>query len=342
MNDKALSGSINKMNILLTIFIIFLHSNMTHYSINEMQTLFFQHVQPLFDMACPGFFMISGFLMYRNMSNLKAQYPEKIRKRFRSLVIPYFFYSAAWMAAYTVCRFLPVIGSFVPDSMTDYTVTENIRIFLMAEFDGPIWYLRVLFVLQVLSPVFYWILKKHKYIGPVFYAAAVGINAAFGTGYRTVPFWIPMFSFGIWLALYWSEINTWLEKYLKTKGYLISGALFLTGMWIAGSMGNTTCAVYYVFRNFGSIAFTLTVLPFIENMKLPNISKWTFFIYVMHYPILIMILRVLLKLLPAANWSYAIIYVLTIVGSIASVVGLGILIEKICAPLWKFMSGGRG
>lgn len=79
------STHIADLNLLLTIFIVILHSlynpNKTIYHSGTYLSLY-NILVTLFDSAVPTFFVISSFLFFRNLS--KSQIIAKIKKRFKS------------------------------------------------------------------------------------------------------------------------------------------------------------------------------------------------------------------------------------------------------------------
>ena len=75
-------------------------------------------------------------------------YASKMKRRFFSLFIPYFF----WQASHEILLSHWGIREFVN------------RIFFISDFpeDGPLWYLYAIFLLALMSPVFYLFLRKKK------------------------------------------------------------------------------------------------------------------------------------------------------------------------------------
>jgi len=114
-------------------------------------------------MAMPFFFMVSGFI-------LASRYGERnwwmtaVKERLRTLVLPAILFAMAYWAARTA---LPVFVNF----MTGHNLLANVtfgfdvvHVFGLSLFRypelGPLWFLRCLMLLVMLSPVLFFFLKR--------------------------------------------------------------------------------------------------------------------------------------------------------------------------------------
>lgn len=111
-------------------------------------------------MAIPTFFLISGYLLFLRFSI--ATWPAKLWRRTRRLVVPY----AAWNVLFVVfylslARFVPRLGVRVASfGMDTFAGTfSKVFSFTVPPIDGPLWFLRTLFFLTVLSPIFLLLLR---------------------------------------------------------------------------------------------------------------------------------------------------------------------------------------
>lgn len=94
------STQIADLNLLLTLFIVTLHSlynpDRTIFQDSDIYISCYNALVTLFDSAVPTFFVISSFLFFRNLSN--SQIIVKIKKRFKSLIIPYLIFQQLLLA----------------------------------------------------------------------------------------------------------------------------------------------------------------------------------------------------------------------------------------------------
>ena len=122
----------------------------------------------------PLFFAISGFLLFAGLNDYTGEvYLRKLRSRIRSILIPYLIWNAVVFVLFTTKTILTQGFS------TSYIIDNIIKAFIgkfpggdssifepyNVPFDFPLWFIRNLFVYILISPVFYWIIKR---IGKIF------------------------------------------------------------------------------------------------------------------------------------------------------------------------------
>ena len=99
MNDSLLSRTISYLRFPLIVGVVLIHSNMLVVNIQGNMVRYDQwpvtkFVMTLFssvfaDISVPLFFFISGFLFFYNTEFSKETYINKIKKRIRTLLVPY-------------------------------------------------------------------------------------------------------------------------------------------------------------------------------------------------------------------------------------------------------------
>jgi len=138
--------------------------------------------------AVPIFFFISGFLFFRNIDNWSwGVYKKKLKSRAYSLLIPYILWNALPFLTFVLCMLIKgealaeVQNQLMEGSwhiFYDYHHSREIRnwlgqSFLLAwPYNIPLWFLRELMVMSLLSPfIFYTIRKTGLFIiGILFFA----------------------------------------------------------------------------------------------------------------------------------------------------------------------------
>lgn len=112
----------------------------------------------LTDCAVPMFFVISGYLFFLRQDGefARAQYKVKMLKKCKTLLLPFFIWNILGALSY-------------PGRFIDATLAEKLLGFWSQKmewgsgtgpWDGPLWFLRDLFVVMLFSPVIYQIIKK--------------------------------------------------------------------------------------------------------------------------------------------------------------------------------------
>lgn len=135
--------------------------------------------------AVPLFFFISGYLFFFQKEFNRQEYLRKLKKRVKTLLVPYLlwnliaiifqvvrlipFFSSIFPGAYKSeihLSFIRVFNTFFNNTDTngiivspiEYTMTEIIN--EPFPIDIPLWYIRDLMVMIIISPIIYWMIKK--------------------------------------------------------------------------------------------------------------------------------------------------------------------------------------
>lgn len=168
---QNLSAAIAWMRFPLIIMIVLLHS---YCAIDAHgHTFFFQCVYPfglIFGEAgVPSFFFISGFLFFYSSKT----YFQKIRSRVHTLLIPYLFWNGLILLAYYLLGLFGHPLLVEGRSVDDYGFVDFLRAFIdRGDWNSgngvpmlcPYWYIRNLMVLSFLSPFLYYGIKYFKFI----------------------------------------------------------------------------------------------------------------------------------------------------------------------------------
>ena len=131
MNDSLLSKTISYLRFPLIVGVVFIHSNILVVKIQgEMIRFdnwpFVTFIMNLFstvfaDVCVPLFFFISGFLFFYNSDFTKETYLAKLKKRIKTLLVPYLiwnFVGFVLLLIYVhpkVLRFFPLLNNYRVD-----------------------------------------------------------------------------------------------------------------------------------------------------------------------------------------------------------------------------------
>ena len=163
--------TIDSTRFILAILVVFIHmtdrgliissTNSTH----PIYTFIDQGFMPyLTTLAIPGFFILSGYLFFTGFNVWDwSLYRTKIGNRLHTLLIPFFLWNLMKYASLVLIEF-PHLGSNAYFHV--FREYGSLRMFWdgNAELSSPIllstWFLRDLFILCTLSPIFYFVIKK--------------------------------------------------------------------------------------------------------------------------------------------------------------------------------------
>lgn len=285
-----LSSSIACMRFPLAITIILYHSH-TIVSISDFP-IYFKFIYPfslwIGETGVPAFFFISGLWFFYSGKT----YQEKIKNRIRTLVIPYFLWNTIMLSAFIIAYYLGynlLINQV--KGLADYNMVDYLRAFWDCgdwSFGNgkpvypPMWFVRNLFLLCLLSPIIKVIIKHTYFIFPL---TACLFWILFPGFWLTIES-IMAFCFGAYFPLCNKNLMNFLDKQKKT----VIGSMILLG--IADTITNT---VIYVPFNLQihrlAVLVNIISIPIIgellikRHISMKSLSNMAFFIYCIHLPI---------------------------------------------------------
>lgn len=303
MINKTTSDTIVLLRVILSLFVVLIHTHLP----NEIRTAAFeQYVEylavVLLSVAVPCFFFISSYLFNNSMSHAWnwASYKEKLQKRFKRLGVSYI----GWNTAYILLCILGVYVSgksihmffehnrwwrmywdgciiYQPANIFGWPLTQKFPIL------GALWYVRDLLCMVVLSPVFYWVTKKFKYISLIFFTLLF-LSVPWGIRPFLSPAAWYFWYLGAWICVHRIPFVPGRSKGITFTVLSIISALLLA--WVgfeAPYHGNVLffykiCSVFSIIYICACIASRIPVFP----KWLLVLSEASFFVYCFHMFIL--------------------------------------------------------
>ncbi len=308
--SKSLSQKIKGLSFFNALLVVLLHaytgnSPESSYSTALMIEKFFSI--GLCGVGVPYFFIVSGFFLAHQYDN-QVPYSQLVKKRLSSLMMPYCYWCIIYALTYiaftiygnrlagrplndNTCLVLPLISWQNPFRIFGFDM------FLFPA-DGPLWYVRNLMLLVLISPFLFAILKR-KLTGILFLVIALFLYLShfmiqrplwqfFQTGFSFKG--LLFFSLGIYLKRYPIQVT-------DNQAKKICLSLLLCLLWFA---------LAWPYSHFGKeISFILLHLSFIvgcaalwclydffpmrEKMETMRILGYSFFVFASHYAILNML-----------------------------------------------------
>lgn len=152
MITKKDSLAITRLSSFSMLLILIMHNIITSNSFAG--EVFYTYIFRTFTRtAVPIFFLISSYLLFNNYS------VEKIRKRTKTLLLPFFIWS---LISYCIFAFLPMIpglGTYFNNQL-DFTIGDFLKSIFVSPQNGSLWFLRDLYILTLLSPIIHYITNK--------------------------------------------------------------------------------------------------------------------------------------------------------------------------------------
>lgn len=347
------SSSVNILKFLFIIGVVFVHSvagevNYVGGTLSfEMPTwldLTEYIVQKVISgSAVPAYFAISALLLYRKPFTLK----DNMKKKFRSLIIPYILLNTFWVAFYYAAQQIEALSIYFvqPDNLISNWKWYNFFDAYIGFIKGypmlyPLWFMRDLIVLNLLAKVIKTIIDKI----PVIYG--VTITLALMIGLDTRIFCLPISS------LFFFSAGYYIVKYdlhfddLKRLRFTIVGVIYTLGI-IADCMTRESIfhnAIHNLVIVMGIIFFAkiTTMLKEGRTKKgLLYLSEYAIAVYLFHEFSLTIYTKLVARLLP----STAKFQMLQFFGNVFIIttccIIFGIMLRKFIPKIYKLITGNR-
>lgn len=327
--DKLQSNMIKVIRLPLTLGILFIHANNTPiaHTINAggNELIIRLFTTCLGGVCVPCYFIISGFLFFYNGQVFtKEWYLNKIKSRSFSLLIPYLLWCTIALIVFTINHKVSAI-----DMIKGYTIGvsfPDMNSGATSVWDGPLWFVRNLFALMLISPAINVFLVNKKFSAAILgllFIAWLFIVSPMNHG---VFIALLFFSIGGWLGLRQQDITVkwkwyypalyaifvilwclspidyqdYLLQFVKVSGMLL--VLALACLFVAGK-GHV--------KDYGALSFFIfachdILLPFVkggvtfcyETLQIPGNASAYFCVVIMDFALCVVIYKLINILLP--------------------------------------------
>lgn len=296
----CLSQHLSFLSVVGSLMVVYIHATTLKYSSQDIMPWvatiqgYFSH--GLCHVALPLFFSFSGYLIFLRLGQGRSYFSEA-GKRVRSLLVPYFIWSALWLVAIYVGGGLTSL-SFGKHAVSFDEVSGVLNSWLLDPIPGQLWFVRDLLVMVALSGL----LSRAPKWGLVALAAATYsvwllaptptvISSREGWGYLVSTEAASWFLIGAAVARCFGSVT--LRNFVETPKALMlaccAGAYVLLMGWKYLLGAPLATAWEGVAVSFGWLACFL-IYPFCQSGRLYGIvsdfAKFSFLVYLAHYPLL--------------------------------------------------------
>ena len=313
--NKSLADEITVLRFPLIVLVVFIHSvpqpiqtiSFSFETANLYALLTESLSHGIGRIAVPAFFLFSGYMFFLNVGPfLKKHYYAKIKSRLHTILLPYIFWISFYISIILIKNFVFTFNGRAEDDFYYLLQTHSIiELFWIQPILYPLWYLRDLMIMIIMTPLFYYLIRKFN----LYFILSIALLY-----YSNVETYVPglsttaIFFFG--LGSYFGIGKKNPLPYLMSYRYPIYFAyliLLIFALALAGSY-------YYEYIMRLSILFGIMIL-FIFSQKIlalnrlkkifTELAPTVFFIYVVHT---IYIINVFLGLLQRLNYTLNIEY----------------------------------
>lgn len=329
--NRVLSDKIKIASLLCTLMVIFRHSlNMEAfwggYTCAPNHVYFMEFgISTLTEIAVPYFFLVSGFFFFREDFYVWGNYGKMLRKKSKSLLIPFVVWNVVGAGILFMVHQLPVHEGF-----GDYALG-----LILSEYDGALWYVRNLMLMMAVIPLYFWIFKIDSWY----------LYSLVGTG--LLLWWWPVdcawWSTEGWLFFFLGGV---LQRYKTSIEWrMLSWELAcLTVVWLSLCFFRPMWCI-----PMNKMTTMIGVLCFWQLLnyttstwkRLLPMAKYSFFIYVLHMYVIKAMKVTLAHQYPENEVVALIAYIVLPFVTFGALLFVGKMLNKFTPRLYSISVGGR-
>lgn len=355
MNQK-LSNHLKALSFWAILLVLVIHANNTKLVVGLfnvvtpnnisywVQSFFSQGIAAV---AVPIFFGIAGYLFFFSFKPTIKDYTRKVKTRFRTLVIPYLFWSLLGFLLIFTLQSIPALKNLYNQKpIIHFPLIEIFDTILLHPIPYQFWFVLHLCILIIFIPIIY--IALH-YLGGWF----IVIVALFWFSNLNLPYFLSesflFFTIGAYFGKHKIQSHTDVKKgytWLVTISWLV----IVTLKTILASKGFSTHVIVGLIHKISVIIGIIScwlLLNELAKHKNLNMYKWftltpyTFFIFASHEPFLTLIKKVLLIVLTNQSWAQLFVFFIAPIITLMFTLIVGYLLKKRHPILYYWINGGR-
>lgn len=290
------------------------------------------------DSAVPMFFVMSGYLLFYKYDI--RRYLDTLNKKVRTLLIPFVLWNLLGFA-YHKCLSLLSIVTGVAEANPELLSARNIFYGVWkSAYDPPVWFIKTLFELILISPLVWGIANKlkQKTIVLVIFIALLVIG--FTPGYTSILFWIPLYLLAATIACCKNDM---ISHFSMTRSYL---CVVLYCSFIAYLLLNNVdekASAYTFYRLISPILIwnIIDLSKSVRNKRILEKYAIPFFLFCSHIFVIPIVKKMFLLILGNSNYGITAAYLCTVVTTIGLIWILSLVMKKVLPQTYKILAGGR-
>lgn len=294
MMNSYLSQKLKSLSFILICLVVLLHAQFFDATSNQT-TIFIQELftHNITIAAVPFFFTISGFLLVFSLDkfHLASSFTKKIKKRFRTLAVPYLTYSILCLICAALLQQFTSLPISADKKVLDFSASDYAReLFWKPTIAYQLWFVRDLFLMALLSPLFYLCLKylREAFLLFVFIMPFIGLGLPIMT-------MVLFFILGMYIAMYHYKWTTW--RFRSPYWWCLFISWILLCVFTASNLiSMPLLSLISILLGIVSLwsAYDLLSNSFRERLATMDIISFSFLIYLLHEPMLTVIKKVYL------------------------------------------------
>ncbi len=351
--EEETSRRISSLRFLLIVFVVFIHN--TGWRMEYASGVQVFEVPRWADLvriflsdivarcAVPLFFLFSGYLLFRK----EEPFARIVRKKTRSLLVPYLLWNGMAVAFYAAAQALPLARDYFTNPANDFRSFGLLQ--WVDAFAGlftsrapfpivyPLWFIRDLFILSLLSPVF----RKLAGAAPVLLLGALGLLWAFDLDIMILSTEaLLFFTLGLYAARWKPGLAAMDAIRLADLGLLWAAVIALELFPFAGMPPVHKLNVILGALFFLRLSWWLVRSDGLYRL-LARLEGYAFFVYAFHEPLMTICKKVGARVIPMRGGWVLLHYFLVTAIVIAVSLACGVLLKRLLPAPYALLTGGR-
>lgn len=344
-----LSDKMKVLSLIAITMVIYIH---TYYTEGERYPVFmalqrFVGGIGLSNIANPLFYLTSGYLFFMGMKNAKECFP-KIKKRIRTLLIPYILANTIAFILYAlldgISRLSTSLYSVINFHILDWFKLDSLTILKNVYWEPvafQLWFVRDMMFFVLLSPLVFFILKwcsNKKWISWAMVFTILSFSVLTGK----LVLWMAVggliaISDVIDFTKYNHSKATFNLMYICGIIFIVCGLLHSMEIVYIPS-AYSICGVVATWLLYDKIAKGRLLCA--NNKMLATACSYTFFIYLVHEPVLLIFKKIPL-LISSSEWMLTICFLCVPPIFVAIAICIGVLLRRFMPKALSWYMGGR-
>lgn len=285
------------------------------------------------------FFFLSGMLFFNGINETKDCF-VKMKKRVRTILIPYLIWNVIFVLWYVVLHFTPSVSSFVnSDILGNFDpFWKGVLLMWTAPASFPLWFLRDLICLVAVSPAIYLLIKKIRY-WTIVVCLLVLLFTPYHDAFFVLGACVPMLS----------DLGK-IEKYLPLQLVCVSSVIFIA-LCLYSAIQSPDYVINYTMGFVMAMTGLVTVwrgYDFIakgkeltQNSAFYKITGYSFFIYLFHEPAFNIIKKLPIRIFGDSEITIMVSYILAPIMMVFMAIVVAKGIKKVMPGVYSILVGGR-
>ena len=290
------------------------------------------------DSAVPMFFVMSGYLLFYKYDI--RRYLDTLNKKVRTLLIPFVLWNLLGFA-YHKCLSLLSIMTGVAEANPELLSVRNILYGVWkSAYDPPVWFIKTLFELILISPLVWGIVSKLKQKTIVLVIFTVLPVISFTPGYTSIFFWIPLYLLAATIA--YCE-NDMISQFSMTRSYLCAVLYCSIVAYLLLNNVDEKASAYTFYRLISPVLIwnIIDLSKSVRNKRILAKYAIPFFLFCSHIFVIPIVKKMFLLILGNSNYGITAAYLCTVVTTISLIWILSLVMKKALPQTYKILAGGR-